>query len=204
MIRSRGRARGPERTDATDRRGRGVSESGRADQLGPAAGAQVRGEREERSDLHQRAKIRSTLIKPKPLDLGWMPEIQRPGAEHERGGAARSRGERSPKTRGWPLQGFRGLGKGSGTFRATRQTRPWAQNRHEGARERRPWWEKSRGGATNSGEQLHRLLGDTWRNKGMGRVLTSSVNSGMLGERWRCDGASGLRPRVYGRGAPAA
>jgi hypothetical protein len=31
---------------------------------------------------------------------------------------------------GRPRRGSRGLGKGSGTFRATRRTRPWAQNRH--------------------------------------------------------------------------
>jgi hypothetical protein len=37
MIRSRGRE------DATDRRGRGVSELGRADWPGPGTGAQVRG-----------------------------------------------------------------------------------------------------------------------------------------------------------------
>jgi hypothetical protein len=60
-----------------------------------------------------------------------------------------------------------------------------------GARECRPRWEKFRGGATNSGEQLRGLWGDTWRNKGMGRVLTSSANSGILGEQRGCDGVSG-------------
>jgi hypothetical protein len=39
MIRSCGRGR----VDVTDRRGRGVSEPGRADQPGPAAGVRVRG-----------------------------------------------------------------------------------------------------------------------------------------------------------------
>jgi hypothetical protein len=38
------------RADVTDRRGRGVSEPGRADQLGQAAGARVRG-REESSRI---------------------------------------------------------------------------------------------------------------------------------------------------------
>jgi hypothetical protein len=38
------------RADVTDRRGRGVSEPGRADQPGPAAGARVRG-REESSQI---------------------------------------------------------------------------------------------------------------------------------------------------------
>jgi hypothetical protein len=41
MIRSRGRARGRERADATERLGWGVSEPGRADQSGPSAGARV-------------------------------------------------------------------------------------------------------------------------------------------------------------------
>jgi hypothetical protein len=63
---------------------------------------------------------------------------------------------------------------------------------------RRTQWEKSRDGATNSDEQLRGLWGDTWRNKGMGRVLTSSANSGMLGERRGCDGASGRRWREPG------
>jgi hypothetical protein len=43
MIRSRRRARERERVDATNRRGRGVSEPGRADQPGPVAWARVRG-----------------------------------------------------------------------------------------------------------------------------------------------------------------
>jgi hypothetical protein len=86
------------------------------------------GKREERSTLDQRAEIRSALIKPKPLDLGRTPGIQRSGARQERGGTARSRGEGSPEMRGRPQRGSRGLGKGSGTFRATRRTRPWAQN----------------------------------------------------------------------------
>jgi hypothetical protein len=40
--------------------------------------------------------------------------------------------------------------------------------------------------------------GDTWRNKGMGRVLTSSANSGTLGERRGCGGASGRPRRSFG------
>jgi hypothetical protein len=128
------------------------------------------------------------------------------GGGHERGGVARSRGEGSPETRGWPQRGSRGLGKGSGTFRATRRTRPWAKNWHGGAKERRPQWEKSRGSVTNSGVQLCGLWGDTWRNKGMGRVLNSSANSGTLGERQECDGASGRRRRGSGcaRNAPVS
>jgi hypothetical protein len=58
MIRSRGRE------DATDRRGRGVSELGRADWPGPGTGAQVRGRGGgERPDPDQRAAIRSALMK---------------------------------------------------------------------------------------------------------------------------------------------
>jgi hypothetical protein len=51
-------------------------------------------------DLDRRAEIRSALIKPKPLDLGWTLEIQQLGTGRERGGAARSRGKGSPETRG--------------------------------------------------------------------------------------------------------
>jgi hypothetical protein len=43
MIRSHKRACGRGCEDATDRRGQGVSELGRADRPGPGAGAQVRG-----------------------------------------------------------------------------------------------------------------------------------------------------------------
>jgi hypothetical protein len=153
------------------------------------------GEREGRSDLDQRAGIRSVRLKSKPPDLGRTPEIQRPGAGPERDGATWSRGEGSPETRGQTRRGSSGLGKGSDTFSVTRRTRPWA--RHEGARERRSRWEKSRGGATNSVEQWRgrERERDTWRNKGMGRVLTLSANSGTLGEQRGCVGASGPRRR---------
>jgi hypothetical protein len=60
----------------TDKRGRGVSEPGRADQPGPAAG-----EREERPNIDRRAGIRSVQLKSKPPDLGRTPEIQRPGLD---------------------------------------------------------------------------------------------------------------------------
>jgi hypothetical protein len=63
------------------------------------------------------------------------------------GPAARARRRRG----GHPRWGSMGLGKGSGTFRATRRTRPWAQNQHGGTRGRRPRWERSHGGATNFG-----------------------------------------------------
>jgi hypothetical protein len=76
----------------------------------------------------------------------------------------------------------------------------------QGARERRPRWKRFCGGAANSGEQLRGRWGDTWRNKGMGRVLTSSVNSRTFGERRGCDGASGRRRRGFGcaRNAPVS
>jgi hypothetical protein len=67
------------------------------------------------------------------------------------------------------------------------------------AREHRPRWEKSRGSTTNSSEQLRGLWGNAWRNKGMGRVLTSSVNFGTLGEQ-----RGVMEPRVDGSGAPVA
>jgi hypothetical protein len=70
-IRSRGRGH----ADATDRRGQGVSEPGRTDQPGPGAGARVRGNREGQFDLDRMAMIRSALVKSKPPDLGWTPEI---------------------------------------------------------------------------------------------------------------------------------
>jgi hypothetical protein len=109
------------------------------------------------------------------------------------GPAARARRRQG----GRPRWGSSGLGKGSDTFNATRRTQPWAQNRHGGAREHKPQWEKSRG-ATNSDEQLRGRERDTWRNKGMGRVLTSSANFGTLGERRGCDGALGRWRRGSG------
>jgi hypothetical protein len=69
------------------------------------------GERRERPDPDRRAEIRSALIKPKPLDLRRMPGIQRPGVGHERGGAARSRSEGSPETRGLATAGLQRLEK---------------------------------------------------------------------------------------------
>jgi hypothetical protein len=67
---------------------------------GPSGRGAGVGEREERSDLDRRAEIRSVLLKSKPPDLGCTPEIQRLAAGRGCGGAARSCGEGSPKTRG--------------------------------------------------------------------------------------------------------
>jgi hypothetical protein len=61
-IRSRGRARGCRRVDAANKRGQGVSGSGRADQPGPEAEARVKGEERERSDPDRRARTRSTRV----------------------------------------------------------------------------------------------------------------------------------------------
>jgi hypothetical protein len=122
-----------------------------------------------------------------------MPEIRQPGAGHEHSDAARSRGEGSPETRGRPRRGSRGLEKGSGTFRATWLTRPWVQNRHGGTRGRRPRWERSHDGATNSGEQLHGhwvILGEikTWEGCSP-RVRTAG--------HWE-NGGGAVEPRVDG------
>ena len=53
-----------------DKRGQGVSGSGRADEPDPAAETRVRGKRERRSDLDQRARIRSARVKSKLSNLG--------------------------------------------------------------------------------------------------------------------------------------
>jgi hypothetical protein len=58
-----------------DKRGQGVSGSGRADQPGLEVEMRARGEREGRSDPDRRARIRSTRVKSKPFDLGWTTEI---------------------------------------------------------------------------------------------------------------------------------
>jgi hypothetical protein len=63
------------RAGTADKRGQGISGSGRADQSGPGAETRVRGKREGRSDLDQRVGIRSTRVKTKPSDLGWTTEI---------------------------------------------------------------------------------------------------------------------------------
>jgi hypothetical protein len=71
QIRSRGRGR----TDATDKRGQGVSEPRWADQLGPWAETRVRGREERRLDLDQAATIRSTRVSSTLSDLGRTVEI---------------------------------------------------------------------------------------------------------------------------------
>jgi hypothetical protein len=67
------------------------------------------GKRGEQSNLDRRSEIRSTLIKSKPPDLERTPEIERLAVRPERGGAARSRGESSPETRGMATAGLQGL-----------------------------------------------------------------------------------------------
>jgi hypothetical protein len=78
---------------------------GRADRPGPAAGARVK-ERVENSDLDRAAGIRSGLIKSRPPNLRRTPEMQRSATSHGYGGAARSRGEVSPETRGTATVGL--------------------------------------------------------------------------------------------------
>jgi hypothetical protein len=54
--------RGRGRADATDWRGQGVSEPGRADQPGLGAETRVRGREERQLDLDQTATIRSARV----------------------------------------------------------------------------------------------------------------------------------------------
>jgi hypothetical protein len=61
--------------DATDRRGQGVSEPGRADQSGPRAETRVRRREERRLDLDRTATIRSARVSSTLSDLGRMAEI---------------------------------------------------------------------------------------------------------------------------------
>jgi hypothetical protein len=75
QIRSRKRARGRGRADATDKRGQGASEPGRTDQPGPEAGTRVKGKKEGRSDPDRKARIISTRVKSKPSDLRQTIEI---------------------------------------------------------------------------------------------------------------------------------
>ena len=63
------------RTDATDKRGQGVSELGRADQSGPGAETRVRGREERQLDLDRAAMIRSARVSSTLSDLGRTTEI---------------------------------------------------------------------------------------------------------------------------------
>jgi hypothetical protein len=58
-----------------DKRGQGVSGSGRADQPGLEAETWGMGKREGQSDPDRRARIRSTRVKSKPSNLGRTVEI---------------------------------------------------------------------------------------------------------------------------------
>jgi hypothetical protein len=148
------------------------------------------------SGANQTVAISLVLIKPRPPDLGWTSKIQRTrpvlGAVVPLDLAARFRRRRG----GRPRQGSRGLGKSSGALRAIWRTQSWAQYQRGGTRGRRT----RRGGLTaaqiNSGEELRGHWGSTRRNKGMGRLLTSSANSGALGRRQGRSEASGRRWRT--------
>jgi hypothetical protein len=91
---------------------------------------------------------------------------------------ARSRQRRG----GQPRRGSRGLGKESSVFRATWQTRPWAQH------QRGPTVAQ-----TYSGEQLCEDQGDKQRNRGAWRLLTSRGNTRASGQRQGRRDASGRR-----------
>jgi hypothetical protein len=94
------------------------------------------------------------------------------------------------------LQDSRSLGKASGAIRATWRTQSRAQYRRGGTRERGT----RRGGLTaariNSGEELRGHYGSNGRIKCIGRLLTSSANSGAPGKRRGCGEASGRRWRT--------
>jgi hypothetical protein len=108
-IRSRGRARADGRARLIGGTGKTATWASGADRPGPTA-KHERGHAPERPDPKRMVEIRSSLIKPRPPDLGWTPEIQRrawPGF-HDRQWWRRS----CPQ---WRFTGD----KGAGTPRAT-------------------------------------------------------------------------------------
>jgi hypothetical protein len=88
-------------------------------------------------------------------------------------------------------------------FRATWRTRPWVPPRRRGTRE----CGTQRGGLTaaliNSGEKLCKHKDSNGRIKGMGRLLTTSANSGAPGGR---QGSLGSTAAGFGyaRSAPVS
>jgi hypothetical protein len=125
--------------------GLGVSANqGRADRPGPAAGARVRDR--VGNDWIWIRRLRLDLLWLNPdrqiLDGRLRSNGQRPvmGAVALPDPSAKSRQRRG----GWPRRGSRGLGKGSGAFRATWRTRPWVPRWHGSTRER----ETRQGGLT--------------------------------------------------------
>jgi hypothetical protein len=125
-------------------------------------------------------------------------------ARHGCGGAARSHGKGSPKTRGT------GHGEALGAWGIARALLGRSGELDHGHKtgtghlRTQTAVGRSRNDTTYSSEQLRGHWGDTWQNKGMGRLLTSSANSGMLGEWRECCGASGRRWRAPARNAPVS
>jgi hypothetical protein len=107
---------------------------------------------------------------------------------------------------GRPRWGFRGLGKGSGTFRVTRQTRPWVSRRRGSTRGRRPRRKGTTAAQTYSGEQLRDNQDDSRGNRGTGRLLTTSVNPGTPGGQGGGGEDAGRRRRLSccARSAPVS
>jgi hypothetical protein len=108
--------------------------------------------------------------------------------------ARRRRGER-------PRWDSRVLGKGSGAFRAARRTQPWASRWRGSTRERRPRWKGPTVAQTYSSEQLRDNQDNKRRNRGAGRLLTTSAKPGAP-RGWRGavkSSVDGGRLRLHGK-----
>jgi hypothetical protein len=97
---------------------------------------------------------------------------------------------------GRPRWGYRGSGKGSGTFRATRRTQSWASRRCGSTRGRRTWRKGPAATQTYSGEKLRDDQDNKRRNRGAGRLLTTSANPGAPGGRRGGGEVPGRRQRT--------
>jgi hypothetical protein len=156
----------------------------------------------ERLDLHRTVEIRSVLIKSRPPDLGWMSEIQRParsGRPVLSAVALLDPAARFHRRRGQPRQGSRGLGKGSGTFRATWRTQLRAQHRRRAPE-----------GAERDGAAQRRRKLAPASNYADTRAVTGELRvwegcSARVQTQGRLsDGGDASKTRVDGSGAPAA
>jgi hypothetical protein len=173
-----------------------LATQGRADRPDPAAGARV-GERVRngriwigglRLDLLG-LNLSRTISNGCPRSNSRWPNMN---AVAPLGLTARSRRRRG----GRPRWGSNGLGKGSGAFRATRQTQPWASRRRGGTRGCRTLRKSSAAAQTYSGEQLRDDQNNKRRNRGAGRLLTTSANPGAPGGRWGGGEVPGQRWRT--------
>jgi hypothetical protein len=93
------RARANQRARAVSGLGVGLTDRAQRQSTGEGSGS-------GRLGLHRTVEVSYVLIKSRPLDLGWMPEIQRPATGHGCGGAARPRDEVSPEIRGTATAGL--------------------------------------------------------------------------------------------------